>query len=152
MTTPIGAVLGGPRKVTALLNSPAQTQYLYAVPSMLGCISAAVGALSADTLKTALSITGRGKINWLAVTEGIASGTPTNRIKITLDGVVIFDKSGTSGNGYGMCAIGTAAAQTSGDWMLTLQPITFDASFLVEVSSSSASSVQTLHYHGETNA
>lgn len=143
--------LGGTRRVTALLNNPQPAQYLYASPTTALASGVAVGALTANTLKTALSITGRGQINWLAVTEAAVT-SPTNRIKITLDGTVILDKTGVCPNGYGLMAIGSALSQTSGDWIIQFQPITFDVSFLVEVASTLASSTQTLYYNGETHA
>ncbi len=54
------------------------------------------GACAAGTLKTILSISGAGALTFLAYGNTSGSVTRTNRIKITRDGVVIFDATSVS--------------------------------------------------------
>lgn len=152
MTTPIGSIIGGDRKATGLfLGTPNAIAGFSNVAALVSPASAASGTLVANTLKTILSLTGRGMIDWLAVAE--SSGAYTDRIKITVDGNVIYDSTkAMPGTGYGYVVLGSAAALGSGDYFVTKRPVYFDATFLVEVASTSASSTQTLYYAGETHA
>ena len=59
---------------------------------VIGSVTTASGALTANTLKTMLSITGSGKCNLIAVTTADTTSR-TVRLQITLDGVVIFNQT-----------------------------------------------------------
>ena len=94
-----------------------------------------LGAVTAGVLKTALSVTGAGQIDFLAIVA--ADTTPrTLRMKVTIDGVVAFDSTTASISitGAGMPVIGVAASATSVS--MTLQPTFFNSSLLVEAASS----------------
>lgn len=110
--------------------------YVQSGGSTVGSLS---GALTANTLATALSITGGGGyIEKLAIMAGDATSR-TLRIKITLDGVVVYDKTSAAiaGNAYGILAIGGLTYVPNGQWALnTPQPRRFNTSCLVEIASS----------------
>ena len=80
-------------------------------------------------------------------------GPYNNQVKVTLDGTVIFDKTVSVSQGYGVIAVGYGIGlATSGDYLAMHQPIQFESSLLVEIASSSASSTQVLYYNAETHA
>jgi hypothetical protein len=91
---------------------------------------------TANTLRDILNVTGRGVLNFVAVHSTDATGK-TLRLKITIDGAVVFDATSATvyGNGYGVIAIGTLADGAS----VALQPLRFVASCRVEMASSVAS-------------
>jgi len=111
----------------------------FAMSNLVGAanaVSAASGAMTANTLKTALSVTGRGRVNWLGAYSADATAR-TIRIKVTVDGVAVTDQTvATSTAGHGLCAIGggTGGNLTSNPSM-TFQPVDFRTSLLVEISS-----------------
>mgnify|MGYP003649767547 CR=1 FL=1 len=97
----------------------------------------ASGALTANTLSTVLSVSGGGQINLL----GVYTTDATNRsirVKITLDGAVVFDATSaaiTSAN-TGVVPIGGAQYTSAASLTLAfLQPIQFSQSLLVEIAS-----------------
>jgi len=101
-----------------------------AVPSFLS------GAVTANTLKTALSIIGRGAISLLGLTTKDTTSRSI-RLKLTLDGVVVFDSTYTAVNAadstmyaVGLCLSGGTPA------LVNEMPLFFDSSCLAEFSSS----------------
>ena len=140
------------RKVTGLLNGGASTLVYANTGAAANCASVYVGTLSAGVLKKVLSISGKGRINFLMALEG-GVGPYNNQIKVTLDGTVIFDKTVSISQNYGIIAVGYGiGSATSGDFLAMHQPIQFESSLLVEIASSSASSSQVLYYNAETHA
>ena len=140
------------RKVTGLLNGGASTLVYANTGAAANCASVSVGTLSAGVLKKVLSISGKGRINFLMALEN-GVGPYNNQVKVTLDGTVIFDKTVSISTNYGVIAVGYGAgAVASGDFLAMHQPIQFESSLLVEVASSSASSSQVLYYNAETHA
>ena len=91
------------------------------------------GALTAGTLKTLLSITGAGEINYLALLKTDATNR-TIRLKVTIDGVEVFDAtSGADATAYlGLVAIGSLISSAYPQ----LGGVVFNVSLLVEVASS----------------
>ena len=139
------------RKVSGLLNGGASTLVYASTGAAANCASVSVGTLSAGVLKKVLSISGKGQINFLMALEN-AAGPYNNQIKVTLDGTVIFDKTVSISQNYGVIAVGYGAgAVATGDFLAMHQPIQFESSLLVEIASSSASSSQTLYYNAETH-
>lgn len=140
-----------PRQVTSLLNGGYSTLVYVGSGFAANCASAAAGTLSVGVLKKLLSISGRGQVNFLMALEN-GAGPYNNQLKVTLDGIVIFDKTRSVSANYGLIAVGYGVGSaTSGDYMTMHQPIQFESSLLVEVASSSASSSQVLHYNAETH-
>lgn len=95
------------------------------------------GALTANTLATVLSLSGKGVLSFAACSSQDATSR-THRMKITLDGVVIYDAT-------------TAATVQVGDWLIPIgsvcnhstlspgviyEPIVFNSSLLIEYASS----------------
>jgi len=139
------------RKVTGLLNGGASTLVYANTGAAANCASVSVWPLSAGVLKKVLSISGKGQVNFLMALES-GVGPYNNQVKVTLDGTVIFDKTVSISQNYGVIAVGYGAgAVASGDFLAMHQPIQFESSLLVEIASSSASSLQTLYYNAETH-
>lgn len=95
------------------------------------------GAMTAATLKTILSVTGAGSIDYLSV-RGMDITSRTLRMKITIDGVVVLDSTSAatadaSSNGAVYIGVGDGSGAT---WPAAYEPTLFNASLLVEVASS----------------
>lgn len=90
------------------------------------------GALTAATLKTMVTHTGRGRVNALVI-YAKDSTARTLRCKVTVDGTVVFDA--TSGSaatlGFGMIVVGGAVTNS-----VEFQPIDYQESLLIEIASS----------------
>lgn len=98
----------------------------------------ASGACTANTLKTILSLSGSGVISALGVESGDATSR-THRIKVTLDGVVIFDgtTAATTNAAIAFMVIGAINyLVTSVGAVVTYEPLAFNTSLLVEYASS----------------
>lgn len=90
------------------------------------------GAVTANTLKTVLSVTGKGALTWLGVrTENTSAKTA--RIRITLDGVVVYDSTSPSDSTSGRWSIAHGAADGS-NWWPAIEgiPLMYEASLLVQ--------------------
>ena len=131
----------GGRKIAAITNFCSAGGVAVAVPNGSGSLSPAgingkralSGALTAATLATALSITGRGALNFAAVgTEDTTARTV--RLKVTIDGVSIFDATSSSvtAANQGLIGVGAIYVGSTG----TLQPVRFYTSCLVQIASS----------------
>lgn len=100
------------------------------------------GALTANTLATALSIAGSGVLN-IAAIRSIDATARTLRIKITMDGIVAYDatSSATGAGDVGMVAIGSIASKYVGnpDFFILPAPRPFNKSLLIEIATSVAS-------------
>lgn len=90
------------------------------------------GSLTADTLKTMVSHTGRGRVNALVI-YAKDNTSRTLRCKLTVDGVVVFDatSNAVASPGFGMIVIGGAITNS-----VEFQPIDYQESLLVEIASS----------------
>jgi hypothetical protein len=97
------------------------------------------GSMTAATLKTALSLTGQGTVSYVALRANDATAR-TVRLKITIDGVVVFDPGVSASNstaGRGITAVGaTISDGTSLQTGVVLHPMYYNSSFLVEIASS----------------
>lgn len=63
-----------------------------AAASIGSCNVALSGVLSAATLATVLSVSGKGAVSYLAL-QSVDGTSRTHRIKITIDGTVVFDNT-----------------------------------------------------------
>lgn len=121
------------------------TTYTYSAPAggllslVQGVRLAASGAVTALTLKTALSLSGRGAIGFLAL-QPVDATARTHRLKVTLDGTVIFDATSPalSDGRYLLTAVGglTLVDATYGFVCVIPEPLIFNNSLLVEYASS----------------
>lgn len=96
------------------------------------------GACTAGTLKTILSVSGKGALSALVFAQKDATSR-THRIKITIDGTVVFNQTtaASTAQDYVCVVIGGAApGATANYWTLIEQPIFFNSSLLVEYASS----------------
>jgi hypothetical protein len=97
-------------------------------------VTSTSGALTSNTLATVLSVSGRGKLNFLtAYTNDVTSRTL--RLKITVDGNVISDKTSStiSASNSGLVPVGVWNATSA---VAMFQPIKFYQSLLIEWASS----------------
>lgn len=113
---------------------------------------AATGALSAGVLATVLSLSGRGAISFLAC-SGVDTTARTHRLKVTLDGVVIFDATtaSTLNAGSVLAAIGFFIPSSTVNAAPIFEPLVFNSSLLVEYASSvteTAKSIIAYRYFG----
>lgn len=129
---------GGLRPTTAIVNlhSSGGTQVGSLLnTNMPGARYVLSGALVAATLATLLDIpSGSGEVPLLALATQDGT-TRTVRLKVTVDGVVVFDatSSAISGGGVGIHAAG---ALTSTGFFAPSRPIVFSRSLKVEIASS----------------
>lgn len=117
-------------------------------------------SLTATTLTTLLSVTGSGQIDLLYFMENTA-GPKTVRIKVTLDGTVIFDQTsasvtkGTSQGNQGAVVLGIVGGVFNGTYIRTYiagaQPIIFNSSLLIEVQSSTTDAYTDFYVSHRTN-
>ena len=92
------------------------------------------GALTANTYKTIVSVTGQGTLKFCAVASADTTSR-TQSIRLTIDGVVVCEKSvaGVNALNKGIVAVGGAMDSTS---VVRFDRLAFNASLLVEVKSS----------------
>lgn len=126
--------MGGTRIVTSLENTPNVATAMSASAASANAITALSGAMTLNVLKTALTKTGRGRLNWFGVYCNDATSR-TIRVQITLDGVVI--KNSTTGaiaaSISGVCVVGMGGVNGA---MQAFQPLDYNTSLLVEYASS----------------
>ena len=130
-------VLNGTAVLRSLVTDAATNGPL--TTDALNAKTVATGALTANTLATILSLTGRGTIDFLAC-QSVDATSRTHRMKVTLDGVVIFDATSSAfGSVARYCPVigsvvnlSTAAAHMS----VIPQTIMFNTSLLIEYASS----------------
>ena len=98
-----------------------------------------VPSLSAGALTTLLSITGSGGLDVLSFQQNTTI-SKNIRIKVTLDGNVIFDQTSPniSSSNQGLTVLGKVSQGISARGIVGGQPIIFNSSLLIEVSSSTA--------------
>lgn len=94
-------------------------------------------ALTAGTLATVLNVTTGGTLSFLAV-QGINATSRTHRLKITMDGVVVFDSTSIaiSDHAYVLPAVGWLQGANGARGNPIFEPIHFNKSLLVEYASS----------------
>jgi len=116
------------------------------------------GALTANTLKTMLNITsGAGVVRFLGLRSEDAGVSHSLRIKVTIDGVVVFDATTAASNyavGAGVPVVGSLrwnATYSISD--LAFGQLEYDTSFKVEIASSNSETDKlALLYNYETRA
>ena len=108
----------------------------------------ATGALTANTLVTALSLSGQGCISLLGC-SGVDSTSRTHRLKVTLDGVEIYDATSDAFNTLGSClmVIGAFTPSASTFAVPIYEPLVFNTSLLVEYASSVSETAKSLVFY-----
>lgn len=129
--------LGGATAVTSMVSALSTgTSLIFSSAALsANAVTALSGAMTAGTLKTAYSASGKGRINFFAV--GVNDTTSrTVRVRITINGTVVFDK--TSGaivtNGQALVAIGSISSTVGA--AIAFQPIDYTNGVLIEIASS----------------
>lgn len=129
--------IGGAAAVTSMVSALSTGTSLVFTNAAQGAnaVTALSGAMTAGTLKTAYQASGKGRVNFFAV--GVNDATSrTVRVRITVNGVVVFDK--TSGaitfNGQAVVAIGGVSSASGNP--VVLQPIDYTNGVLIEIASS----------------
>lgn len=91
------------------------------------------GALTANVLATVLSLTGRGVVSWAAA-AAVDATSRTHRLKITIDGTVVFDATtaAAAAANAGCLAIGSLVTNN----IMVPDNVPFNTSFLMEYASS----------------
>lgn len=97
------------------------------------------GACTANTLKTILSVTGRGAISKLFLAS-MDTTSRTHRIKITIDGTVVYDSTSAANSTQDVAPIIGNACYSSYTANIVMDmdefPLFFDSSLLVEYATS----------------
>ena len=135
------------KKTTAILNkSNTTTASLNFAPNYLEITPQTVGELVAGDLSPVYSATGSGVINFLAAYSNDSTAR-TIRLKLTLDGGVVYDKTSASStsSGAGLNPIGIWNQSTT---TLALEPIAYNESILIEVASSLSETNKISILHG----
>ena len=131
----------GTRSIASIVNndSAGSTQRA-SLATPAGCKMYASGVNTANALATILSISGAGCVNFVSAYT-VDTTSRTVRLKITVDGVVIFDATSAAINSTasGIVGIGSYASAGGGVEIPQFQPVVFKASLLVEVATSVAS-------------
>jgi hypothetical protein len=124
---------GGAGRVTALHSSftwNATTNIQRYFPHL----AANSGACSAGVLKTILSVTGsKVRLNFFQLTNNDATAR-NNRVRITIDGTVVFDATVANSSGSHHIAVGQIIGGTTSSAIF--HPVDANNSLLIEYSSS----------------
>lgn len=122
--------VGGQRRITQIYGSAA------AQPGVAGDLGVETKAVAEGSgLKTILSVAnGAGAVNVAVLSPVFEGASTTLRIRITLDGIVVVDRTVTSGGRFSLVGIGfplNVSGEMSG---VAPQRSQFNASCLVEAS------------------
>lgn len=129
---------GGGIKPTAIVHgtlpTPASTNRNESLrPANIEAVDS--GACTAATLKTILSVTGRGALTYLDV--GVKDTTSrTSRLRVTIDGTVVYDETNSAAALTKIVVAHGSITDVLGGQGLEGVPLLFDASLLIEYASS----------------
>ena len=114
---------------------------------MYGVKKTVSGALTADTLKTVLLLTGSGYVGFMACT-GADTTSRMHRLKMTVDGVVVFDGKTAAATSpqNGISLIGSAS-NIGTNYGAVAEPVHFKGSLLIEYASSLTETDKTNFYY-----
>jgi len=134
------ALLGGERPPTSIVRatSSAGATGTVLVAGLGGEKATLSGALTANTLKTMLNISGAGVLKACAV-QALDTTSRTLRLKITFDGVVVFDPGASAANttkNSAIVGVGGITTYNPTTFILAFERIPFNTSCLVEIASS----------------
>lgn len=130
--------VGGQPSVASVVNKNSTSSAGVTVSSASNVKILAAATLVAGTLQTALTIpSGRGTLNICHAQTSNATSKSV-RLKVTIDGRVIFDSTSSVATNSAVTAVGflTINENSTPTYMITGQPIAFKSSLLVEVASS----------------
>jgi hypothetical protein len=103
------------------------------------------GTLTANTLTTVLSVSGRGVLYFFGL-GGFDSASRTHRAKITLDGVVIYDatSAAVTSTAAWVVPVGSVAPSATLSAAIIPDPLQFNTSLLIEYASSLSETAKTI--------
>ena len=106
---------------------------LYYLPDQINAKSVLSGTLIANTLASICSVSGSGVVEFVCAST-VDTTSRTIRLKVTIDGVVVFDATSMAitSEYNGIIAIGGGNSTVG----VTYSPTTFNTSLLIEVASS----------------
>ena len=121
------------RSTTSVVN----TDLNFNLTNALSPRTALSGALTATTLKTMINLSGvRGVVALCALRTTDATAR-TIRLKITCDGVVVYDKSSAvNSSGQGIFSNGFSGTGSSNPFPVGANMLRFQSTFVIEISSS----------------
>lgn len=95
------------------------------------------GTLTANVLVTALSVPGQGAVSLIGC-AGVDATSRTHRLKVTIDGVVVYDATSDAllTSGVAFMAVGGFIPSASTFAAPIYEPLVFNTSLLVEYASS----------------
>ncbi len=135
----ISAILGGGYlRPTSIVNAHSTTIQApgandaidFAVTPYVRAVNS--GPCTASTLKTMLSLTGKGAISYLGL-RGTDATSRTHRIKVTLDSTVIFDATSAASTSSRVVSL---IGFLSKDSAMNEMPLFFDQNLTIEYASS----------------
>jgi len=108
------------------------------------------GALTAATLSPVLSITGESGYLDVCVAHGANATSRTHTLKITLDGVVVFNATtdACTANSNAIVAVGSTGNASTGSAVFGNGGVKFNTSCLIEYASSLTETDLSLIYYG----
>lgn len=139
-------------QLTGLQNGSATTRATVSVVAgATNAYTSLTGALTANVLKTILEVNSPGVLNFLACWTADATSR-TIRIKVTMDGLVVFDNtsSAIATSGSGVIVVGSGAYNGTGA-DVCIQPLPYTQGLLIEMASSvTETDKTTVGYNNET--
>lgn len=134
------ALMGGDRPPVSIVNGHSSGGAALPVVIQANNVKSTLsGALTANTLKTVLNITGAGVLKFAGVQTGDTTSR-TLRIKITIDGTVAFDATSAAATASNAMQIGvgslTIRDPATPNYLPALEREPFNSSCLVEIASS----------------
>ena len=121
----------GTRSIASIVNSQSSSPCVAkAASGLFNGKTYASGALTANVLKTMLSVSGSGQVNACSV-YSVDTTSKTQRLVMVIDGVTVFDSTSAAGTtqNAGIIALGTTYSG---------QPVRFYSSLLVQIASDEA--------------
>jgi hypothetical protein len=128
----ISKLLGGNRPPSAIINGVSSGGAVNSNMLIFANAKSIVsGAVTANVLAQALTVSGQGVVNLLAIVQS-DTVSRAQRLKITIDGISVFDATGsvTTVSNSGLCAIGSSSSST-----VAFDQVYFNSGFTVEFSS-----------------
>jgi hypothetical protein len=134
----------GPPAVTAIVGGNSTTATDSPIISTNSAFAGAnnlrrdlAGALTANTWKAIVNVTGPGYVNFAAAIV-MAAASQTLGVRVTLDGVVVGNRSvpNMAANGRAVVLIGAVDSSNTSTTAVTMQSLRFNKSLLIELQSS----------------
>lgn len=139
----------GSRSVKVLTNEVISVPI--PIPAIIGARQADVACAVAGQLYPVLSVSGAGALGFFSLRTMTATGQ-TLRVRISIDGTVAYDQTGTNfaGSGYGFVILGALLSDGTNVRALTHR-LQYNSTLLLEISTSLAGATVRTHYINEVH-